>query len=288
MKLSFPALGTTWWIDIFDEVDDKTYDFAFGKIVRFISQFENNYSRFKSDSQISSLNRERELKNPPKELQELLSYGKGLYLRTNTHFNILTGHVLEARGYDSEYSFKDTGSSSLIVGNPITDLIIDNDLIKLSNGNIDIGGFGKGYLIDMIAKKLQSEHGLKYFLINGGGDIYVTSNYDKPIKIHLEHPAEQNAYIATTDILNQGFAASSPHKRTWPTTDGNKNHIVSSTDVTDAVYIKSASCRDADAFATTILQLDKHETEKLAQEENLAVAKFDIKTLILTKTNNFI
>jgi len=286
MECSFKALGTQWWIEIFDELDEQTSDKVRDFVAGFVATYEANYSRFKPGSLISVLNRERTLKNPSAELIALLDFGKQLYLRSDTHFNFLTGHMLEAKGYDADYSFQDTQSNET-AGNPITDVSISNELVELHHGNIDLGGFGKGYLIDLLAKELKQTLGLEQFLINGGGDMYASHQNGQAIEIHLEHPTNHSSFIASTTLQNQGFAASSPHKRVWQNSTGTHHHIIADTVTADGTYIKAATAADADAFATTILQMDTHKIESLAQAENLAVAKFDTTTSLLTKSRNF-
>jgi hypothetical protein len=55
------ALGTTWFVELFDEVPAKTADETYGLIGRFLSEFEATYSRFKPDSIISTVNRTKQL-----------------------------------------------------------------------------------------------------------------------------------------------------------------------------------------------------------------------------------
>lgn len=274
MVHSFQALGTTWWITLFDAPNEA--DVIFDDIGRFVLAFESSYSRFRPDSLISRLNTARKLESPDDECRALLAYGKQLYLRTNSHFNLLTGHILEARGYDADYTFVDSATDSLSPGNPVTDLLISPTEIEVLHGNVDLGGFGKGYLIDRIADRLQNEHRLKYFLINGGGDMYATSNNGEPIEIYLEHPQEPGRQLTTTRLLEQGFAASSIHKRRWPDADGTQlTHIVGDHS-TDGIFIKADTAAVADAFATTFLLVDTTEQERLAQQENLAIARFSL------------
>jgi len=286
MKFSFQALGTTWWIEIFTDLNDTQQAEVKDFCLLFVATYENNYSRFKSDSQLSILNRDRVLPNPTPEFIKLLEYGKQLYLRTDTHFNLLTGHILESKGYDATYSFKDTQSKET-PGNPITDLTISADIIELHHGNVDLGGFGKGYLIDLLTDNLRRRFDLRQFLINGGGDMYATQQDGKAVEIYLEHPINHGTVIARTKLHNQGFAASSPHRRVWQNSTGTHHHIIGDTITADGTYIKAASAADADAFATTILQLGKNKIESLAQYENLAVAHINATTNQLTKTRNF-
>lgn len=288
MTHEFTALGTKWWIEIFDEISPQALNDAFGIIERFTHDFEKKYSRFKADSLISTLNRERILKNPDEESRALLAYGKQLYLRTNTHFNMLTGHLQEARGYDASYSFVPHESEMLFAGNPVTDLLISPQAITLLHGKVDIGGFGKGYLIDELANILREECALQYFLINGGGDIYATTKHGEPLEIVLEHPTQPAHFIHTTSLSNQGFAASSPFKRVWRHYDKTYTHIITNTEAPQvASFVKAATARDADAFATTALLLFESELSNLAAVASLGIARFTPTTNQFWSTKSF-
>ncbi|MBP6881419.1 MAG: FAD:protein FMN transferase [Candidatus Pacebacteria bacterium] len=282
---TFQALGTQWWVEVFDEDDSETFEGAVGTLERFTRDFESRYSRFKPDSLISKLNRERKLENPDEECRALLGYGKQLYLRSNTIFNLLTGHIQEARGYGTTTSVQ---STSLTPGNPITDLLISEEKIELLHGNIDLGGFGKGYLIDKLTSLLREQFSLQYFLINGGGDMYGTSKQDEPIQIFLEHPTKPSHFVHATTLKDQGFAASSPFKRVWNSGDKTYTHIISNTEAPRvASFVKAESARDADAFATAALLLEETELTKLAAAESLGVARFSPATNLFWQTSSF-
>lgn len=286
-QFSLAALGTHWWIEIFDKIDEKTSAAAFGSCARFITTFENKYSRFKPDSLISILNHKQILLKPDEEFRDLLTYGKNLYLRTNTHFNILTGHIQEARGYDSSYSFT-SKNEAVSAGNPIINLSIENDIITLRHGKIDIGGFGKGYLIDELAKMLKDEFSIQYFLINGGGDMYASSQHEQPIEIYLEHPTIPKQFIQKTTLFNQGFAASSPFKRIWQTESGVYSHIIADDSSPKiASFIKAETARDADAFATTALLTTERELSQIASTESFTAAIFYPNDNRFWQANNF-
>lgn len=274
MQFDFPALGTHWWIEVWDDVSEPTAgeieDFA----RLFVSDFEQRYSRFLPDSEISRLNRNRILENPSADTRELLGHSIALYRRTRGVFNVMVGHILEARGYDAAYSLIDKGSADLQPGNPLTDLIIGEDKIELCYGNIDIGGYGKGWCIDQLAEQLHDRFGLEQFLINGGGDIYATHQNNQPVEIYLEDPKNAGTIIGRTTIKNRAFAASSPHKRNWPTPDGTTDtHIVSQTleSTKDVIYLTADKALDADAFATTLLQVDTETAQTIAEQNSLTI-----------------
>jgi len=288
MKFSFQALGTQWWIEIFDELSVERGAEITDFCATFATTYEASYSRFKADSLITTLNASRTLVNPADELIQLLTYGKQLYLRLDTHFNILTGHILEARGYDADYSFK-AKETSAPAGNPVTDLHITPDHITLQGeATIDLGGFGKGYLVDLLATQLRQAYQVEQLLINGGGDMFATHKDGEPIQIHLEHPTKPGSMIATTTLLNQGFAASSPHKRVWNNDAGTHTHIIATTLTTDATFIKAAKAADADAIATATLQMSRSQIEQLAKSEDFAIAQFGVQSNQLISTHGFI
>lgn len=288
MAHEFFALGTKWWVEIFDEIDSEKLETAYGSLELFTHEFENKYSRFKYDSLVSKLNRERTLSNPSEEFRTLLQYGKQLYVRTNTHFNLLLGNIQESRGYDANYSFTPIRTSQTTPANPITDLIIDSDKIKLRNGKLDIGGFGKGYLIDLLTDLLMKKYDMKYFFINGGGDIYATSRHDQPIKITLEHPTQPNHYLGKINIKNLAFAGSSPFKRLWYADGETYSHIISNNENPElASFVKAQTARDADAFATTALLATETELLSLAKDECLEFARYSPATSQLWHTRGF-
>lgn len=288
-QFTFEAIGTHFWIEIFDEVTYTELEATKSRLEFLSSKFNEEYSRFRADSRISILNRERKLKNPSAECRELLAYGKQLYLRGQGTFNILTGHILEARGYNADYSFKATdGAEAPPTCNPLTDLTISESEITLTCGNIDLGGYGKGWLIDKLANNLNA-HGVEHFLVNGGGDMYATSDAEgEGISIYLEHPTEVGKYLVETKLLNQGFAASSPFKRRWKSGDKTYHHVVAITDVPEiATFVKATTATDADAFATVAMLVPEAALPALSQTESLAIARFDPQTNQLWQTADF-
>ncbi|KXJ97865.1 MAG: Thiamine biosynthesis lipoprotein ApbE precursor [Parcubacteria bacterium OLB19] len=268
------ALGTIWWIEIFSEISDKDKQVVYDDLLVFISEFENKYSRFRQDSLITKLNDTRKIENPDHITIDLLQTGINLYKQTEGLFNILIGEILENRGYDANYSFLPK-EANLIIPNPTEELSISQNLITLSKGRIDLGGFGKGYLIDLIVKRLKDNFNLEYFLINGGGDIYATSDNGKPIEIYLEHPIEKDTFIGTTTLFNQGFAASSPHKRKWKAGDKIFSHIVNTKEEPisiDGTFVKADTVAKADAFATVSLITTPEKIINFANKYNFSVA----------------
>jgi FAD:protein FMN transferase len=254
------ALGTQWWIEIFDDIDTELHPTIHDDVVRFLYIYEQQYSRFISTSTVSILNRERSIDTSDSRFVDICITGQKLYRESNGLFNFLLGEILDARGYDATLSFVPTNHyTDKHFPNPLTDLDISNTTITLKSGYIDIGGFGKGYAIDALAGRLLSVHGLHSFLINGGGDMFGTHNHGEPITIYLEHPIEANHILGTVSLHQQGFAASSPHKRRWTHKKQTYHHIINHLNsddkvtIADASFVLAPTATIADAWATISL-----------------------------------
>lgn len=285
------ALGTTWWIEIFAELDSEKSQIVFDDLRLLINEFEDNYSRFKPESKLSELNTTRRFLNPSAEFIELLAFGQKLYRDTNEVFNPLLGEHLNAAGYDALYSFipKD---NHLITPDPTEVLHLSKERITLNIGHIDVGGYGKGFLIDLLAKRLIEHHQLPYFLINGGGDMYATSEYGQPITIYLEHPNDQGTIVASTTLFNEGFAASSTIKRRWEKDGQTYSHIIDpktqkSSNADHGVFVKAPNTALADAWATTLILSRPEEHLEKMTEEGIRAAIYLIPTNTLHRYGEF-
>jgi FAD:protein FMN transferase len=286
------ALGTTWFVELFTEVSAETADETYGLVGRFLTDFEATYSRFKPDSALSRLNKTGVLVHPDATTLELLILGQQLFRDTDGIFNLLVGDHLLARGYTANYSFKPRVEPETL-HSPLTALTITKERITLTEGHIDLGGYGKGFLIDRLAHFLH-EHDIHYFLINGGGDMYATSDHGRPITIYLEHPSEPSTYVSETTIQNQGFAASSTHKRRWHVSGTAYSHIIDTAPTDEAVtmddfgiYTKAPTAVLADAWATTLLITKPDQHRETLTAAKIKFARFNTRASTLETSPGF-
>lgn len=267
MKIETHGIGTTWWIDIFDQNVENALEQC---INQHIKLFQDRYSRFQAESFISQLNTRKVLTDFPDELYAMLSYCQTISQLTDYRFNVCSGVIQHVHGYDAEYSLSEKEMiEPAILRNGIVQL--SKDRIEISEDvMIDLGGIGKGWLIDTLKLMFES-HGIKYFAINGGGDIYATSNHGDPIRFYLENPFNTEEYIGTVDLKEEAFACSSPSRRIWKTRQGTMHHhLVDSTtgeSVThcQAVFTAGATGLAVDVASTCIFISPIEEADKLAQ-----------------------
>jgi len=264
----FEGIGTHWWIKIFDEISSEEFNHLKNLLNKCLIEFENNYSRFIKTSLISKLNRDKILDNPSIELLELINIGLNTAHLTNNSFNIGVGSLLNKFGYDTNYSFTYNDKIKKISSNI---LIKDNQIKIDSNTNIDLGGIGKGFLIDKF-KDILVKNNISYFLINGGGDIYVTSDNDKEIEFALENPFKLNEMIGTIKIKNRSIASSSKSKRRWKDKNSKKDyhHLIdfsnqeSKTGIM-AVYTEGSNSVSTDVSSTALFVSEDGTYEKIAE-----------------------
>ncbi|MCU0677980.1 MAG: FAD:protein FMN transferase [Candidatus Pacebacteria bacterium] len=283
--ITLQALGTTWWVELFHTMSTERRDGLQASISTLLLSIETRFSRFRPDSLVSELNTKRTLCTDDTDLATLIGIGRDLYRHTRGNFNILIGDELLARGYDAEYSLQ-VIERPVAIGNPLTDLDYSDGAWQLTTGLLDLGGIGKGWAIDMVAALLTAE-GVTGFLINAGGDMYGTSEQGEPITIFLEHPTEADTYIGTTSIQNQGFAASSPHKRRWKTVHGETSHIVGDTTLHDASFVIARDAVTADTLATCALLLVPDEFAVLAAVEQVSYATLSREPANFYRTADF-
>lgn len=285
------GLGTTWWIEIFDELTSEKTQIVYDDLRFFITNFNNKYSRFQSESIISLLNDTRHILKPDTETLDILRYGLTLYQETHGVFNFLVGQAMQHNGYDAVYSFTPK-EDSVLTPDPTHALTLHEDKIILTLGQIDIGGYGKGYLIDMIAAHLTDKHGVKEFLINGGGDMYATSEHGKPVTIYLEHPTIPRSYIEETTLFYEGFAASSTHKRRWESGGTTYSHIID-TKLGESslnglgIFVKAPTARAADAWATTLVISAPENHQEALVRGKIKAALYDEHEKTLRKYGEF-
>ncbi|MEM9336841.1 MAG: FAD:protein FMN transferase [Patescibacteria group bacterium] len=244
------ALGTTWWVEVHDlDIDQAAIE---QWLNRRLITFNDTYTRFTTTSLVGTLNTSGKVENAPQEFLDLVQQVKHWYLITNGVFNALTANQQVSRGYGQPET---AGAHQELAADPITDLAVTGSKVTLHKGALDLGGFGKGWLIDAIARELQQEFRLQYFLVNGGGDMYATILPDNsPFQIQVEHPTVAGVYIASIPLTNQAFAASSTYKRQWQNNGQTATHIITpgNDQETDPIanHVVAGTAEAADVFAT--------------------------------------
>jgi len=207
---SFEAIGAPWTVVSDDQAFSETVKH---EIAEQITRFDTTYSRFIANSLICHMAESSETEfEIDQEFQELLNLGIRLQHVTAGSFNLNTAQLQEVYGYDASYSFKNTQAESITL--PKGNFTLKNNIfIKTGSVKLDFGAYGKGYLIDLVAKCLE-KHGHSTYLVDGGRDFYGTHKADdQPWTIALEHPSDAEIAIGTVKLYHQGLACSNSYHR---------------------------------------------------------------------------
>lgn len=253
-KFDFFGIGTGWFIDI--DVNATPLQITISnKVINIVKEFEDSYSRFKDTSLIGKLNIEKSLKNPPLELIQMIKMAQDLKDVTLGSFDIMVGKRLSDNGYDKELSFKNK-----ISNNNLNKLVSfsKKQIVLQENGLMDLGGIGKGFLIDKVSSYLTSEQ-INNFVVNAGGDIFCKSeNFNK---FYLENPFDNSQAIGEIDLKNGGIACSSSSKRNWKSGTRQFHHLIDmnsgeSVNEIAAVFTYGKNALNTDLGSTAIFVSD--------------------------------
>lgn len=232
-------------------------------IVARAEHFASSYSRFKLASLIGRLNDTKQLENSPLELRQMITYCLDMFKKTNGVFNISIGSELEKLGYGAAYKPGSRLSDELS-----DDITISGKSIKIAEHiRLDLGGMGKGWLIDSLSEVLE-ENGHDIFLINGGGDIKAGSAKQR---VFIEHPKDADLAIGELWLQHAALASSSLLKRRWADPSGKLfSHIQPAGKKPVAkdllsIHVKAKNATLADVLATTFLLVEHDERLSLAK-----------------------
>lgn len=245
----FRAMNTEWW---FGTADDR--DLA--PLEALVHAAEARYSRFRSDSLLSRLNRERSVCDA--ELASLVRDALALGAATGGAFDIRVGAAVRAAGYDRSFDTMTAGLRSpvLTFAPPVDALTVevDADTVRLHGaGSIDLGGIAKGWTVDRVAEALEAD-GCTDYLIDGGGDIRLSGHDERG------DPWVVGVGEGLTATRPAGaVCTSSTRRRRWRTATADAHHIIDPMtaaparhDVMEAVVIAPLAAT-ADALATTLI-----------------------------------
>lgn len=312
MWREFKALGTDI-IFFLPEVSES--DKILAAAERAVLDFEKRFSRFISGNELDSFNASKETEIEVTEtMAELLRLAKYYYLKTGGKFDPTVIGSLEGIGYDK--NFLDLGASDLLAEPKKLDLkkiqtessarskmetikIVGRQIFCPSGFRLDLGGFAKGYIVDLLGATIFQK--VKNFLISAGGDIWAVGNQEgaKGWDVAVQNPLapEENIFFLNTRGKRLGIATSGVLERTWKKDDFEAHHIIdpdSGLPVENnilSVTVISADAVKADIYAKTVLILGTEKgLEFIENEKDSACIIFtkDNGTLISSRANNYL
>ncbi|MDQ7046418.1 MAG: FAD:protein FMN transferase [Sulfurovum sp.] len=231
---------------------------ALTKSFELIKKIENALSTYDPSASLAILNKTHNIKYDP-YLAEAIKFSKSYYKDTDGYFDISIGSIskdLYHFGEEKTYapSKKELENAHL----DIQGISIDNHHISTDeNISIDLGGMGKGYATDKVAKYLQ-EQNITEGIIALSGDIRCLDHCE----IYLQSPYSEQTFAKITSKHSQlSISTSGTYRRFANTKEA--HHLINPKTASQGREFVSVSLfsrannAKIDAYATAISVMPK-------------------------------
>ncbi len=249
------------------------------EVFQRLRQFEEHYSRFKENNLLWHFNHSTNT-TLSEEFFSILRCTQFFYRSTDGVFDPSILRSIESEGYTGAYqnhTSDDKSSFNNLVLTPKT-----HSAEKPLELMIDLGGIGKGYIVDQLAFFL-NQH-FDNFLIDAGGDIYVQGQNkvdDYPYwAIAVEHPLLPDENLALLTLTNMAVATSGRNKRFWQKGNEKRHHIIDPSSGKSAssdlmtVTVIGPSTVSAEVLAKTLFILGKEKAVAFAAQHHIPAIFF--------------
>lgn len=269
-----PCMGTVVQIMVpITGADDarralSAVDDAFGRIDRV----ESLFSVFKTNSEISGINRLKALETLriDDEVFDLIEKSVEYNRRTYGAFDISVKPLVDlwakARAAGVEPRKEEIAAALGKVGSDkiVLDRAARTIKFKKTGMALDMGGVAKGYAADMAVKTLKNR-GVENAVVNCGGDMYCLGSRDGniPWKIGVRHPRDKTRVMLTIDAKDTALDTSGDYEKYFTANGRRYSHIIDPRtgypvgDGTVSATVIAKDAATADILATALCVLGK-------------------------------
>jgi thiamine biosynthesis lipoprotein len=200
-----------------------------------VEHLERRWSRFRPDSEISTLNRaEGEPVHVSAETIDAVRSACAAWVFTDGTFDPTVHDSLLRLGYDESIDEVRQRTAGRSAASPLpapgcAGIVLDDGagVVQLPAGvRLDLGGIGKGLAADDVATGLLAR-GAAGAMVNIGGDVRVAGSPSRSEawRVEIEDP-RHGARCATIRLLDGGVATSTTLRRRWRSTIGVSHHLL--------------------------------------------------------------
>lgn len=289
-ETSFAWFDTVTTLTGYEE-DEERFQEVWKTVCEELEQYHRLYDIYHAYEGISNLYTvneridgvHREVKVDEK-IMDLLLFGKEIYAQTDGRVNIAMGSVLSLwhtyrqAGREEPHSATLPPTGELEAAAKHTDLhamILDEErgtvLLSDPQMSLDAGAIAKGYVAEMVAKKLEAE-GVSGYLLNLGGNVRALGSRPDgiPFSVGVENPngEEGKPYAARIGLADASLVTSGSYQRYYTVEGKNYHHIIDPDTGMPAtgylsVSVRCPSSAHADALSTALFLLSVEEGKRL-------------------------
>lgn len=207
MKVSwkkFNALGTEVTISAILTTENTE---LLNRAEYLVTQFEENFSRFIANNELDQFNKSEGNLKVSDEMIKLLLEAKKWQDFSHNIFDPTIINNLEQLGYDQSFlEIKEDKvkpnleklKKDFLKRPKLNDLIINKqEVFKPNNLRLDLGGFGKGYIIDKLGQEIFSK--VNNYWLSAGGDLLISGHNETQVSWSV---GVQNPYEPTKEIFH--------------------------------------------------------------------------------------
>jgi thiamine biosynthesis lipoprotein len=236
-------------------------------------EFETRFSRFRRDNELWTFNHSTESVLSP-ELFDILERILSFHRLTEGIFDPSILPALEETGYTStpyqNHTRRTSSLSTLVLDRTTLTARKPLDLI------LDLGGIGKGYIVDQVAASLHAH--FEHVLVDAGGDIRVYGEnaieHYPYFAIEVEHPLPDHPSPLLM-LRDMAVATSGRNRRHWVKDGVPRHHLIDPTTDTSAdsdlltVTVVAPTATIADVWAKTLYIAGLEKGQALAAKHAL-------------------
>ena len=233
-----------------------------------LERLESKYSRFRKDSLLSQINLGKEV-TIDNETISLLEHAFNCFEQSEGLFDVTAGRLNSLWDFKKKKVPSQEEISYALSVTDFSKVSWNNGILSMPAGmNVDFGGIVKEYAADTLAV-LAKKFGVRYGLINLGGDIAIVGNKPDGIawKVGITDPRGTETEIASIDIYSGGLATSGDYKRYFIYEGKRYSHILNPKTGFPCAGLRAVSvaanlCTVAGSIATIAMLKDEPEAIK--------------------------
>jgi FAD:protein FMN transferase len=207
---------------------------ALSRVQLLFEETENRLSRFRTDSDLSRLNRSagQEFK-ASLLLYEIIAAAVGSAQLTNGIFDPTILHDLVSAGYDRSFELlniprKTSSRNPKLPRHTWRDILLDPETLSIclpEGCSIDLGGIAKGWTVDRAGRYLEK---YQNYAVNAGGDIIVkgTQADGSAWTVGIEDPLKRKPNICVLSLSGDAICTSATTQRQWQINNIRKHHLI--------------------------------------------------------------
>ncbi len=247
---TFALLGGAVTVELYD-VEEPLANLVFDEIVREGLRLQRIFNLYDPESELSALNRRRELRASP-ELRLVLAEALRFSRLTGGRYDVSKGREFLARKRGDEYT----------AGCTFENVEVDGDIVRLTHPDalVDMGSIAKGYIGDALLAFIAAL-GVESAFVDARGDLRVSGSRLEVVRIR--HPRDPDAVTGSLLLENAAVATSGDYRQYVGSYD--QSHIVGARDFA-SVSVVAPTLMEADAVASAVFVLGSREAQAFLEK----------------------